>query len=58
MDTSNEFREFNVKVWHARSGSYTTIIRYAKDEDAVEQELESEYEDDNSWIFVSAEEVF
>ena len=46
--------EWNVTVFHERSNSYTTLTRYANSVEDVQAELESEYEDDNSWVFVSA----
>lgn len=46
--------EWSVKVFHESSNSSTTITRYADSVEDIQAELKSEYEDDNSWVFVSA----
>lgn len=46
---------WKVKVFHEKSSSYTHISRYANNLDEIRQSLEEEYEDANSWVFVSAE---
>ena len=50
-------KEFQVKVWHERSGTTTNLTMYAQNEYRIQEELEREYENDNSWVFVSATEV-
>ena len=50
-------KEFRVKVWHERSGTTTNLTMYARNQYLIQEKLELEYEDDNSWVFVSATEV-
>lgn len=50
-------KEFQVKVWHERSGTTTNLTMYGQNQYLIQEKLELEYEDDNSWVFVSATEV-
>ena len=51
-----EKRYWQVKVYQAKSQSYTTIGMEGTSEDDCRQQLEDAYEDDRSWVFVSATE--
>lgn len=46
---------WKVKVFHEKSSSCTHLSKYANNPDEIRQSLEEEYEDANSWVFVSAE---
>lgn len=50
----SEGRWWCVKVYHAKSQTYTTLSRFAVSQEEIESDLEAEYEDENDWVFVSA----
>lgn len=55
----SEKRYWQVRVYQEKSQSYTTLDMEGTSEDDCREQLEDAYEDDRSWIFVSAhEEVY
>lgn len=54
--TMYEKRYWQVKVYQAKSQSYTSLDMEGMSEDDCRQQLEDAYEDDRSWVFVSATE--